>query len=172
MATPGYCIAEAYVSRKLHSDKLKRMEEEKSKIDEGVKQQSGCFPSIFKKVHPAQTVLKHRAAGNEAQRLSQATASIDSLFGMRANGAFLINSALTSDPKSRYRAMAAIDTGLAQAYVMRKLHQEKMEKLEQAGKGIVAGEKKGMNPTGCFFWGSKKNHPAKVDCEEKQAFRY
>ncbi|KAB5557124.1 hypothetical protein DKX38_008033 [Salix brachista] len=96
--------------------------------------------------------------------------------------------------------MAAIDTGLAQAYVMRKLHKEKMEKLEdagkgivagekkgkneearkgivagekkgknqEAGKGIVAGEKKGKNPSGCFFWGSK-NHPAKVDCEEKQA---
>ncbi|KAG6786238.1 hypothetical protein POTOM_007835 [Populus tomentosa] len=40
--------------------------------------------------------------------------------------------------------MAAIDTGLAQAYVMRKLHKEKMERLEQAEKGIFAGaEKKG-----------------------------
>ncbi|KAB5568664.1 hypothetical protein DKX38_002457 [Salix brachista] len=40
--------------------------------------------------------------------------------------------------------MAAIDTGLAQAYVMRKLHKEKMEKLEQAERGILAGtEKKG-----------------------------
>ena len=66
--------------------------------------------------------------------------------------------------------MAAIDTGLAQAYVMRKLHKEKMEKLEQAEKGIFAGtEKKGENPRGCFFWGSKKSHPAKVDCEEKRA---
>ncbi|KAJ6412751.1 hypothetical protein OIU84_005737 [Salix udensis] len=81
--------------------------------------------------------------------------------------------------------MAAIDTGLAQAYVMRKLHKEKMEKLEETGKGIVAGEKKGKNQeagkeivagekkgkntSGCFFWGPKKNHPAKVDCEEKQA---
>jgi hypothetical protein len=66
--------------------------------------------------------------------------------------------------------MAAIDTGLAQAYVMRKLHKEKMEKLEQAEKGIFAGtEKKGENPIGCFFWGSKKSHPAKVDCEEKHA---
>jgi len=65
--------------------------------------------------------------------------------------------------------MAAIDTGLAQAYVMRKLHKEKMERVEQAERGIVAGEKKGKNPSGCFFWGSKKNHPAKVDCEEKQA---
>ncbi|CAK7347082.1 unnamed protein product [Dovyalis caffra] len=65
--------------------------------------------------------------------------------------------------------MAAIDTGLAQAYVMRKLHKEKMEKLEQAEKGIVTGEKKGKNPSGCFFWGYKKNHPAKVNCEENQA---
>ncbi|KAJ6735747.1 hypothetical protein OIU85_018010 [Salix viminalis] len=69
MATPGYCIAEAYVSRKLHSGKLKRVEEEKARIDDGEKQQSGCFLSIFKKVHPAQTVLEHRPAGNEAQRL-------------------------------------------------------------------------------------------------------
>lgn len=72
MATPGYCIAEAYVSRKLHTDKLKRMEEDqKAKIDgddDEVKQQSGCFLSIFNKVHPARTVPKD-LAGNEAQRL-------------------------------------------------------------------------------------------------------
>ncbi|KAJ6705128.1 hypothetical protein OIU79_009932 [Salix purpurea] len=66
--------------------------------------------------------------------------------------------------------MAAIDTGLAQAYVMRKLHKEKMEKLEQAERGILAGtEKKGKNPSGCFFWGPKKSHPAKVNCEEKHS---
>ncbi|KAG6784240.1 hypothetical protein POTOM_009928 [Populus tomentosa] len=47
--------------------------------------------------------------------------------------------------------MAAIDTGLAQAYVMRKLHKEKMERLEQAEKGIFAGaEKKGENPRGDY----------------------
>ncbi|KAG5245855.1 hypothetical protein IMY05_005G0127700 [Salix suchowensis] len=63
--------------------------------------------------------------------------------------------------------MAAIDTGLAQAYVMRKLHKEKMEKLEELGKELLLVRRK--NPSGCFFWGSAKNHPAKVDCEEKQA---
>uniref|UniRef100_A0A6N2MGV4 Uncharacterized protein n=1 Tax=Salix viminalis TaxID=40686 RepID=A0A6N2MGV4_SALVM len=64
--------------------------------------------------------------------------------------------------------MAAIDTGLAQAYVMRKLHKEKMEKLDQAERGILAGteKKKGKNLLGCFFWGPKKSHPATVNCEE------
>ncbi|KAF9687278.1 hypothetical protein SADUNF_Sadunf02G0077000 [Salix dunnii] len=44
--------------------------------------------------------------------------------------------------------MAAIDTGLAQAYVMRKLHKEKMEKLEQAEKGILAGTEKKVISSG------------------------
>jgi len=69
MATHGYCLAEAYVLRRLHNDKLKRMEEEKAKMDDdeldlGV----NCFLSIFKKVFPARAVLKI-GAGKEAQRL-------------------------------------------------------------------------------------------------------
>lgn len=57
MATPGYQIAEIYVMRKLHKEKMKRKEEEERAKSEGVgfagKKTSGCcFPSMFKKVHP------------------------------------------------------------------------------------------------------------------------
>ncbi|KAF2291468.1 hypothetical protein GH714_024520 [Hevea brasiliensis] len=69
MATPGYCLAEAYVQRKLHKEALKKLEEERAKaegFDFEVKQSSGCFPSMLKKVHPgpARSVLeKGQCAG-------------------------------------------------------------------------------------------------------------
>ncbi|XVF36787.1 hypothetical protein REPUB_Repub19eG0088200 [Reevesia pubescens] len=55
--------------------------------------------------------------------------------------------------------------GLAEAYVMRSLHKEKMKKMEkeQAAKtdnDKILHEKK--NPAGCFFWGSKKSNSPKV----------
>ncbi|XVF36788.1 hypothetical protein REPUB_Repub19eG0088300 [Reevesia pubescens] len=57
MATPGYQLAEVYVMRKLHKEKMKRKEEEKraktEEIDFAVKQSSCCFPSMFKKIHPS-----------------------------------------------------------------------------------------------------------------------
>ncbi|OAY58196.1 hypothetical protein MANES_02G157200v8 [Manihot esculenta] len=55
MATPGYCLAEAYVQRKLQREALKKLEEERAKaegFDVEVKQSGGCFPSMFKKVYP------------------------------------------------------------------------------------------------------------------------
>ncbi|KAI5558215.1 hypothetical protein POPTR_017G035600v4 [Populus trichocarpa] len=71
MATHGYCLAEAYVLRRLHNDKLKRMEEEKAKMDDDDDEldiEVNCFLSIFKKVFPARAVLEV-GAGKEAQRL-------------------------------------------------------------------------------------------------------
>ncbi|MBA0567784.1 hypothetical protein Golob_005324 [Gossypium lobatum] len=56
MATPGYQIAEIYVMRKLHKEKMKREEEERAKSEDvgfaGKKSSGCCFPSMFKKVHP------------------------------------------------------------------------------------------------------------------------
>ncbi|KAL4283047.1 hypothetical protein GQ457_16G019790 [Hibiscus cannabinus] len=59
MATPGYQLAEVYVMRKLHKQKMKRKEDDDDETraktkDVGfvVKKSSGCFPSLFKKVHP------------------------------------------------------------------------------------------------------------------------
>ncbi|KAF2291473.1 hypothetical protein GH714_024552 [Hevea brasiliensis] len=75
MATPGYCLAEAYVQRKLHKEALKKLEEERAKaegFDFEVKQSSGCFPSMLKKVHPgpARSVSeKGQCAGKEVKRL-------------------------------------------------------------------------------------------------------
>ena len=70
MATHGYCLAEAYVLRRLRNDKLKRMDEEKAKMDDDdeLDLEVNCFLSIFKKVLPARAVLKD-GAGKEAQRL-------------------------------------------------------------------------------------------------------
>ncbi|KAJ6866185.1 hypothetical protein NC652_037672 [Populus alba x Populus x berolinensis] len=67
---PGYCLAEAYVLRRLHNDRLKRMDEEKAKMDDDdeLDLEVNCFLSIFKKVFPARAVLKD-GAGKEAQRL-------------------------------------------------------------------------------------------------------
>ena len=63
MATPGYDLAEVYVMRKLHKEKMKREEEERAKtgeIDFKVKKSTGCFSSIFKKVHPSHvSTLEH-----------------------------------------------------------------------------------------------------------------
>ncbi|KDP32716.1 hypothetical protein JCGZ_12008 [Jatropha curcas] len=68
---------------------------------------------------------------------------------------------------------------LAEAYTMRKLHQEKMKKLEAAQKGMVANEKeedKSANcntGSGCFFGVFKKGHSAKIsslDHQEKQPY--
>ncbi|KAH1057534.1 hypothetical protein J1N35_035599 [Gossypium stocksii] len=56
MATPGCQIAEIYVMRKLHTEKMKREEEERAKSEDvgfsGKKSSGCCFPSMFKKVHP------------------------------------------------------------------------------------------------------------------------
>ena len=50
MATPGYCLAEAYVLRKMHKEKMKRIEQDqKANIEEiGLDQDKrsttgGCF---------------------------------------------------------------------------------------------------------------------------------
>ncbi|KAE8676135.1 F-box/kelch-repeat protein [Hibiscus syriacus] len=70
MATPGHQLAEVYVMQKLHKEKMKREEEEeeeeakaKAKTEDvgfAVKESSGCFPSIFNKVHPGQaSTLDH-----------------------------------------------------------------------------------------------------------------
>ncbi|WRX31280.1 hypothetical protein QQP08_023767 [Theobroma cacao] len=52
--------------------------------------------------------------------------------------------------------------GLAEAYVMRSLHKEKMKKMEkeEAKTDRILDEEK--IPGGCFFWVSKKSHSAKV----------
>ncbi|XVE60423.1 hypothetical protein DITRI_Ditri05aG0127500 [Diplodiscus trichospermus] len=58
MATPGYELAEVYVMRKLHKEQMKRKEEERRKTEEtgfAVKSSSGCFSSMFKKIHPSET---------------------------------------------------------------------------------------------------------------------
>ncbi|KAJ6860064.1 hypothetical protein NC651_036413 [Populus alba x Populus x berolinensis] len=49
MATHGYCLAEAYVLRRLHNYKLKRMDEEKAKMDDDDDEldlEVNCFLSI------------------------------------------------------------------------------------------------------------------------------
>ena len=56
MATHGYRLVEAYVLRRLHNDKLKRMDEEKAKMDDDDDEldlEVNCFLSIFEKVLPA-----------------------------------------------------------------------------------------------------------------------
>uniref|UniRef100_A0A2C9U137 Uncharacterized protein n=1 Tax=Manihot esculenta TaxID=3983 RepID=A0A2C9U137_MANES len=68
MATSGYWLAEADVRRKLQREALKKLEEERAKangFDFEVKESSGCFPSMFKKVHPILYVsVKDRAEGS------------------------------------------------------------------------------------------------------------
>ncbi|XVF39462.1 hypothetical protein PTKIN_Ptkin01aG0036900 [Pterospermum kingtungense] len=57
MATPGYELAEVYVARKLHKDRMKIEEEERAKTEEigfEVKNSGGCFSSLFKKIHRSQ----------------------------------------------------------------------------------------------------------------------
>ncbi|KAL5777098.1 hypothetical protein ACOSP7_010024 [Xanthoceras sorbifolium] len=58
METPGYYLAEAYVLRKMHKEKMKRIEEDKPKIegiyleDKTSTSNSGCFLWKVKKIHP------------------------------------------------------------------------------------------------------------------------
>ncbi|EEF48443.1 conserved hypothetical protein [Ricinus communis] len=75
MATAGYALAEAHVQRTLHKEKMKKSKEERAKV-EGfnleVKQSTGCFPSMFKKVHPAARLasvedLQGQHPGNEME---------------------------------------------------------------------------------------------------------
>lgn len=63
MSTAGYSIAEAYVLRKIHADKLKKMDEERGRskkitpIKDNVKNHStGCFMFKFSKIHPTKVV--------------------------------------------------------------------------------------------------------------------
>ncbi|XWS23845.1 hypothetical protein CRYUN_Cryun28dG0050000 [Craigia yunnanensis] len=73
MATPGNELAEVYVMRKLHKDQMKRKEEERAKTEEigfAVKNSSGCFSSLFKKIHPRPvSTLKHE--GKEVKSCDQ-----------------------------------------------------------------------------------------------------
>uniref|UniRef100_A0A2P2Q6U6 Uncharacterized protein n=1 Tax=Rhizophora mucronata TaxID=61149 RepID=A0A2P2Q6U6_RHIMU len=70
--------------------------------------------------------------------------------------------------------MATIGSGLAEIYVMRKLHKEAMrkameeEKREKRSEDGGDGEKgKKSSGSGCFFWGLGKNHPtAKVSSSD------
>ncbi|KAJ4837712.1 hypothetical protein Tsubulata_027918 [Turnera subulata] len=66
--------------------------------------------------------------------------------------------------------MAAIFMGsdFAEAYVMKKLHKEKIlekDEEEAAKRGMPSkfyDKKTGSSTSGCFFWASKKSNPAKV----------
>ncbi|OMO85739.1 hypothetical protein CCACVL1_10015, partial [Corchorus capsularis] len=56
MSTPGFDLAEVYVRRKLHKEQLKRKEEERAKtqkIDLAATKSTGCFSSMFNKIHPS-----------------------------------------------------------------------------------------------------------------------
>ena len=66
MATASAGLAEVYVMKKLHKDKIKRMEiKEKFErkvyaIDppeEEINPSFGCFSSMFKKIHPANIII-------------------------------------------------------------------------------------------------------------------
>lgn len=63
----GPAIAEAYVMRKLHKEKLRMMEEEADAKESGyeAKQPSGCFLLMFKKIHPSRTITKQIGAMEE-----------------------------------------------------------------------------------------------------------
>ncbi|XVE95364.1 hypothetical protein REPUB_Repub02eG0090500 [Reevesia pubescens] len=52
--------------------------------------------------------------------------------------------------------------GLAEAYVMRSLHKEKMEKEKAATSDDKVFDDENKIPAGCFFWVSKKTNSAKV----------
>ncbi|KAG7980935.1 hypothetical protein I3843_05G207800 [Carya illinoinensis] len=57
----GYGLAEIYVLRKLHKEKMNTMDQEEGKdnnmdaIEFKEKTSSGCFFWVFKKVHPSST---------------------------------------------------------------------------------------------------------------------
>lgn len=66
--------------------------------------------------------------------------------------------------------------GLAEIYVLRKLHKEKMkiekeEEEERANNMDVIDQLKEKKSGGCFFWGFKKIHPnttsPTMDCAVK-----
>ncbi|KAE8077364.1 hypothetical protein FH972_015935 [Carpinus fangiana] len=65
--------------------------------------------------------------------------------------------------------------GLAEIYVLRKLHKEKMKTMEMEEEERAGGEynlKEKKSSTGCFFWGFKKIHPntttsRTMDCAAK-----
>ncbi|GLU16251.1 hypothetical protein SLE2022_326930 [Rubroshorea leprosula] len=70
-------------------------------------------------------------------------------------------------------AMAGVGFGgdsLAEAYVMRSLHKEKMKKLQKGQPEMGDNrEEKGIQ-SGCFFWISRKNHhSAKVSSSADSA---
>ena len=77
MATAGFNIAEAHVMRKLHKEKMMRMEEEERAMagagtgtgagagGSPVKKSSRCL-RIFKKVHPSQVVVNSAREEEEA----------------------------------------------------------------------------------------------------------
>lgn len=70
MATPGACIAEAYVLKKMHKAKMKRIDEEKSKIEEidlEEKGSTGCFSWKNKKIHPKR-ISSANNTGKETER--------------------------------------------------------------------------------------------------------
>ena len=80
MATPGYCIAEAHVTRKLYREKLKKMEEEqrakstvdylevKKSSDTNSKNTIGCF-GMLKKIHPN----NNQGVANKSSKCPQAS---------------------------------------------------------------------------------------------------
>nr|GMD57114.1 Transcription factor 7-like [Ipomoea batatas]GMD57116.1 Transcription factor 7-like [Ipomoea batatas] len=56
MSTPSAALAEAYVMRKLHKQKMKKTTENTATAQNrsaGNPSSAGCFPLIFKKVHPS-----------------------------------------------------------------------------------------------------------------------
>lgn len=69
MTTPGYELAEVYVMRKLHKEKMKRKEEERAKTEENIgfavetSTSIGCFSSMFKKIHPSRDTSKSEHYG-------------------------------------------------------------------------------------------------------------
>ena len=56
--------------------------------------------------------------------------------------------------------MALAGYGIAEAYVMKKLHKEKMkgEEKEEKTKMDMAGSEAKRSSGGCFFWCSKNEH--------------
>lgn len=66
--------------------------------------------------------------------------------------------------------------GLAEIYVLRKLHKEKMKTMEEEERadynvGVIHHQLKQNKSSGCFFWGFKKIHPnttsRTMDCAAK-----
>ncbi|KAK9269863.1 hypothetical protein L1049_025436 [Liquidambar formosana] len=71
-AGAGVTLAEAYVMRKLHKEKMKRMEKEEGEREVCVDGESkvpggGCFFSMFKKIHPNDVSAVADVAGKRAE---------------------------------------------------------------------------------------------------------